>query len=151
MRWLALLVFATGCGTAIRATAINPAPYPLRARPPETVEVFTSGPPQGRSFVDVAFMEAQQQSGYSVDDTPELIAKLRERAAEMGCDAIVFGGVTNRSGIDVFDWNRHMNEKGIIATCIVYTDQASIAAAAVRPVPPPKPVAVKADDEKYAY
>ncbi|HEY4179524.1 MAG TPA: hypothetical protein VGM90_21940 [Kofleriaceae bacterium] len=129
MRWLPLLLFATGCGTMIQATAINPTPHPLHARPPESVLLFSSGPPQGRRYTDVAYLEAEQESGYSVDNTPQFITKLRERAAVMGCDGLVLGGTTNATTVGI-DLKTAMNQKGLVATCIVFDDPPTMASVA---------------------
>lgn len=109
-----------GCGTQIRATIINPPPHAMPSRPPASVEIFTSSPPRDRAFVDVAFLEAEQESGYSVDGTEQFFAKLRGHAAQMGCDGLVFGGMTNATTVAI-DLKTPMNKKGIVATCIVYT------------------------------
>ena len=123
---LPLLVLAA-CGTAIRATAINPAPHPMHARPPASVVVYTSGPPQGRSYVDVAYLEAEQESGYSADNTPQFVAHLREQAAAMGCDGLVIGAPTNAVTVGI-DLQTPMNKKGIVATCIVFDEPPAMAA-----------------------
>lgn len=68
----------------------------------------------------MAFLEAEQESGYSVDGTEQFFAKLRRRAAQMGCDGLVFGGITNATTVGI-DLETPMNRKGIVATCIVYT------------------------------
>ena len=116
MRLLAFLAFAlVGCGTNVQTTLINPAPRPLAPRPPETVEVFTTGAPE-QPHVDVALLEAEQQSGYSGDETPEMIAALRKRGAALGCDAIVFNGITSHAAIADGEPPR----KGVYATCVVY-------------------------------
>jgi len=119
------LLLAVGCGTSIQATAINPAPRPLSPRPPASVELLTSGAPQ-RSHVDVAFLEAEEASSFSTHGTPEMLAKLRERGAQMGCDAVVIGGLSSRDpGIgDAEAWivEHPKGRKGIYATCIVYTE-----------------------------
>ncbi len=109
-----------GCGTQIRSTIINPPPHAMQSRPPASVEVFTSAPPRDRPFVDVAFLEAEQESGYSTDGTEQFFAKLRGRAAQMGCDGLVFGSPTNAVSVGI-DLQTPMNKKGIVATCIVYT------------------------------
>ena len=121
MRHLALLVLFTACGTSIRATTINPAPHAMRARPPETVELFTSGPPQDRRYVDVAYLEAEQDSPYSFDDTAEFLSALRVRAGTMGCDGVVVGSPTNKvtTGLDL---QTPENIKGIVGTCIAFVD-----------------------------
>lgn len=91
MRFALALFALAACGTTIRTTPINRAPHAMYPRDAASVELFTSGPPQHRSYVDVAFLEAEQESGYSTDDTPEFLAKLRARAAAMGCDGLVVG------------------------------------------------------------
>jgi len=136
--WLVLL--AAGCGTTISVTPINPARRPLGARPPETVEIFSSGPP-GRPHVDIAYLEAEQQTSLSVDNTPEFIHELRSRAADMGCDGLVLGGLTHAADVAtsvIGDVNA--SKKGITATCIIYTAEAGTAQVSTRPVAPP-PVA----------
>jgi hypothetical protein len=86
----------------------------MAARPPESVEVLSSGAPT-RPHVDVAYLEAEQESGMSGDNTPQFVAKLRIRAAARGCEALVLGGITS----DVSVWNN--TSSGIVATCVVYT------------------------------
>lgn len=121
MRNLALLVvLVTACGTSIRATTINPSPRPMSSRPPETVELFTSGAPADRRHVDVAYLEAEQDSEFSWDDTPEFLKALRERGAAMGCDGVVVGSPTNRITTDLAD--KPANIKGVVATCIMFVE-----------------------------
>lgn len=117
MKLALLCVVLAGCGTSIQATAINPAPHVLAPRPTESVEVFTSGAP-ARPHVDVALLEAEQDSSYSLDDTGAMLAKLRERGAAMGCDALVFHGLSSSSEELVGD--QVQSRKGVYATCIVY-------------------------------
>ena len=90
------------CGSSIRATEINPAPRPLAARTPESVEVFTSGAP-ARPHMDLAFYEAQQSSEFSSDDTREFIVKMRAAAAQRGCDGLVVGGITHETTRTLID------------------------------------------------
>ena len=131
MRKLALLVvLVTACGTTIRATAINPSPRPMPSRPPETVELFTSGAPNDRHYVDVAYLEAEQDSPYSFDDTPEFLNQLRVRGAAMGCDGVVVGAPTNKVTTDLGD--KPANVKGVVATCIMFVDPADARLAANR-------------------
>jgi hypothetical protein len=122
--FLALLL-AVGCGTTVHATAINPAPRPMSPRPAASVELFTSGAPQ-RPHVDVAFLEAEESSSFSTHRTPQMLNKLRERGAQMGCDAIVVGGLSSRDpGLnDTETWlvDNPKGRKGVYATCIVYTE-----------------------------
>lgn len=86
--------------------------------------MFTTGRPT-RPYVDVAFLEAEQRSGYSSHDTPEMLAILRDRGAKMGCDAVIFNGMSSRStgdtGVEVLVSDNAPDRKGIYATCIMYT------------------------------
>ncbi len=127
---LILTLGAAACGSSVKTIAINPAPHAMTPRPPETVEMFTSGPPQ-RPYVDVALMEAEEESSFSTHKTPEMLTALRERGAQMGCDAIVFGGMSSRDP-NLGDTETWLNDdakgrKGIYATCIVYTGTPTVA------------------------
>lgn len=143
---IAAILAAAGCGTSIRATTINPSPRVLQPRPPETVQIFTSGPPH-RPYVDIAYLEAEQSSAYSSDNTPEFLTKLRVQAADMGCDGVVVGGVTHASDeIASITADINASRKGITATCIVYLPDEVAApppADAIPPAaaPPPPPAA----------
>lgn len=130
MKLVALVLFTAACGSSIQATEINSAPRPLAARPPETVEVFTSGPPL-RPHMDLAFYEAQQESEFSSDDTADFITKMRKVAARRGCDGLVIGGVTHETTGAILDRHQPRSNKGMTATCIVYTDS-----------PPPAPAQI---------
>ncbi len=134
------LALAAGCGTAIQTTVINRAPHPMAPRPIESVELFSAGPP-ARPHIDVAYFEAEAESGASFDGTPEFITKLRNNAAAHGCDGLVLGTSTNHSdGGGRYATNIH----GITATCIVYTappdwNAAPPVATATAPAPAPTP------------
>ena len=117
---LVAVLFAIGCGTTVQVTHLNPGPAKA-ARPPEAVEVFSSGPPRDRTFVDIAYLEAEQEE-LSSDNTPTFIRKMRTIAGRMGCDGLVIGGITNAGHPSVFDSHSTQNHKGLTATCIVYTD-----------------------------
>jgi len=134
-----IALFVTGCGTAVATTVINPSPRRMTSRPPETVEIFSSGPPR-RPYVDVAFLEAEQETSMSSDHTAEFIIHLRLRAAEMGCDGLVLGGVTHSADVVtsvLADVNS--SKKGITATCIVYLPPAVAARRSTMPPPPAAP------------
>ena len=141
LAFLAMLT-AGACGTAIRTTAINSPPHAMQPRPPESVEIFTSGAPP-RPHVDVALIEAEEESGLSVADTADMLRSLREHGAAMGCDAVVVGGASSRDpGVsDVESWvvEDPKGRKGFYGTCIVYT--APPAATAATPPAAPAPAA----------
>jgi hypothetical protein len=140
---LPVLLALVGCGTAIRTTAINAPPRPMAPRPPDSVELFTSGAPD-RPHVDVAFIETEEQSSLSVSDTPEMLRALREEGGRMGCDAVVLGGASSRDpGVrDAETWilEDSKGRKGFYGTCIVYTAPPAPPAAA----PPAPPAAAPA-------
>lgn len=127
------VVLVAGCGTAIQSTMINPAPHPMQSRPPETVEIYSSGPPQ-RPYIDVAYLEAEQQSAYSGDDTAQFIRHLRERAAAMGCDGVVLGGVTHAAEPNT---DLHLSRKGLTATCVMFLPETMAATPPAPAGPPP--------------
>src|SRR5262245_50704835 len=93
MRWLIVLgtLGLTGCGTNVTYTPTNRPPRALVRHSVQSVDVFSSGRPS-RPHVEVGILEATQQTRLSVDETPEIIATLREQAAALGCDALVILG-----------------------------------------------------------
>ena len=101
-------------------------------RPPQSV--FASGPPGDRPFIDVAYLEAEQEA-LSGDNTGEFILKLRKIAANLRCDALVLHGVTHAAKPDVFDPRVTEDRKGMTATCIVYTE-GQFATTVSRAAPP---------------
>jgi hypothetical protein len=138
---LLALVLVTGCGTTVSATMLNESPKPLFARPPASVEMFVSAPPS-RPYVDVALLEAEQQSDMSIDGTDAFIHKLRDHAATLGCDGVVLGHETNRPTVatadvvhdvaqvlskkpiaEPIDYGAPANLRGMTATCIVYVPE----------------------------
>lgn len=106
----------------MRYQATNRSPRPMTPRPFDSVEVYTVSFPQ-RPFVEVGILEAQQESELSLDAPPEVLAKLRERAAAQGCDAIIMNGA-NDAVVGHGD-RRHSHVttlRGYRATCIMYSD-----------------------------
>ena len=118
---LSALLLAAACGTSIHTTPLNASPRPMAPRPIEDVELYTSGPPAA-AHVDVALIEVEEASQWSTADTAEVIHDLRQRAAELGCDAVVVGGTAARQArIDELqvDDARHVR-RGFWGTCVVY-------------------------------
>jgi hypothetical protein len=119
---LAALLLLAGCGTSIRYTALNHPPRRLSPRPAEAVRVYTSAKPD-QPYMDVGLLEASQESGFSLDETKEIIASLRQRAGQMGCDALIINGTSHKAGVAesvLLDIN--VDLKGVQATCAVYTN-----------------------------
>ncbi len=115
LRALLVPLLVTGCGTSINATALNPSPVRMTARPAKAVELYTLGAPT-RPHVDVALLEAEEGGSFTFEVTAEMLGDLRERAGKMGCDAIVIGSIRTPDPIQTTgNYN-----KGIVGTCIVY-------------------------------
>ena len=114
---------AMSCGTSVSFIPLNEPPGPRASKPPEAVEVLTAGPPN-RPYVEVGLLEARQDSAYSLDGSARIIAEMRERAAELGCDALV---VTGSSDIVQPDFLSDTVDtlRGYRGTCIVYTRSVS--------------------------
>ncbi len=122
--FIAATTLTTACGASLHATTINAAPHPMTPRSIESVEMYTSGPP-ARPHVDVALFEVEEASSFSTAGTPEMINKLRERGAQMGCDAVVLGSSSSRdpgmNDAETFLNDKPKGRKGFMATCIAYT------------------------------
>jgi hypothetical protein len=122
-RWAATLLLA-GCGTTIHEMALNSPDHPMTPKDPGAVEVFMSQRPS-RPYAEVAMLEAQQSSEYSTDAPEAVIVKLREYAAQKGCDGLVINGgddttVGNGSTYRGTGSMHVRTLKGYRATCIVY-------------------------------
>jgi hypothetical protein len=128
-RVLPVIVMLVGCGTSVRTTMVasplQASPRPLAPRTVESVEMFLSGPPQ-RPYVDLALLEGEQTSSFSMHETPQILGAVRERAAQLGCDGIVFRGVTNRmpglGDAETLINDEPKERKGLVAVCIVYKE-----------------------------
>jgi hypothetical protein len=141
-----LLLLATGVigcgGTFVTMTPVNLPPHPMVPRSPESVEIFTSGPPAA-PHVDVALLEVEQTHSYNEQGTDLMIRRLREVAAAHGCDAVSLGGVSEHAGapkgtaLALVDRDATTRQ----ATCIVYgtpptATQENTAANTVKVTPP---------------
>ena len=119
--------------------------------------MFSSAPPT-RPHVDVALIESDEESENSFASTAALLAKMRERAAELGCDALVIGHEYSNQDVLLSSLTSKSHQaRGFSGTCIMYTDagappvaapSASIAIAAggvvaapTVPLPPPSSTA----------
>jgi hypothetical protein len=120
-----------GCGTTINDLPLNAPPHMMTARSPESVEIFMTQRPS-RPFTEVAMLEAQRASAYSGDGPEAVMAKLREAAAQKGCDGIIMNGA-NDATVGSTTVNNGVGSgyvttlKGYRATCIVYTTSAPVA------------------------
>jgi hypothetical protein len=135
-----LLAFAVaGCGTAVTTTQLNTAPRPVTPRSAGCVEIFASGPPQ-QAYVDVAWLEVDQQDELEGPVYEVMIRRLRERAGELGCDAVVLGakqeiypaGFNTNAPLFATSGTRKMQ-----GTCIVYREPRACVPQP-GPTPPPR-------------
>lgn len=111
------LLVCWGCGTFVTATPINPAPRPMVPRAPESVQVLASGAPL-EPHVDVALLEVEQSEGFNRQGTDYMIQRLREKAAELGCDAVY---VKSRSAHEGGNAWLDPDSTLLLASCVVFT------------------------------
>lgn len=124
------MTLSAGCGISTSATFLRPPPRTLLPRSGDSVEVFGAGPPS-RPHIDLALIEAEQESSNTFGDTPELIAQLRQKAGELGCDALVLTDLYARvDSLSTLVTGNTYDRKGISGTCIVYTEAAVAAESA---------------------
>ncbi len=118
-----LLLPLAGCGTYVTSTRINPPPRTMVPRSAESVDVYASGPPT-RPYVDVAILEVEQTHSLNEQGTSLMIGALRAKAGQIGCDAIVVGGMTDHQGAAHGSGWRLLDPGSTIrqASCLVYTD-----------------------------
>jgi hypothetical protein len=116
----AVLPAIAACGTATTIAVTNPSPRPLVPRSPAEVDVFTSSAPS-QPFVEVAIIQSRQESIYSFDQMPEIIAAMREEAARAGCDGVVLHGASDKVVPTGNKWGSTATLEGFWGACIVYT------------------------------
>ena len=72
----------------------------MSARPATDVAVFTTSLPAVQ-YVEVGILQAQQSSDLSLDQMPEIVAKMRAAAGRRGCDGLIINGTRDRSATNV--------------------------------------------------
>jgi hypothetical protein len=137
--WVVLVV--SSCGTFVTETYLNGSPATVVPRSPQSVQIYTSGPPS-RPHTDVALLEVEQTRGLNEQGRPLMLDRLRTRAAQLGCDAVVVGGIRERdgaqpgSGFDLLD----PGSTTLHATCIMFADSKPLGTP-LKPVRAPAPTA----------
>ena len=106
-----------GCSTFVTATPIHSPPRPLVPRNPASVQVLASTPP-AEPHVDVALLQVEQQEGLDRQGTDYMIQRLREKAAELGCDAVYIKATSEHDGQNSY---LAPDAHELLATCIVFT------------------------------
>jgi hypothetical protein len=92
-----------GCASAVTATPLHHPPRPLVPRDPSSVQVLTGERPS-EPHVDVALLQLDQYERHDAHERARLIERLREKAAELGCDAVYLE-----------------NTAPTLASCVVFT------------------------------
>jgi hypothetical protein len=113
-------VFATllsACtATTVNYSPLNPSPRALAPRPPSSIDVFASGPPD-RPHVDVGMITVEE--GDVGESSPqELLALLRQNAARQGCDALVVSPPSSKTDSDLLAYTH--SRRIYSGTCVVY-------------------------------
>jgi hypothetical protein len=134
-RLASLSLVLAACGTYVTAVPTN---RPVRAmvpRDPMSVEVFTSAIPQ-RAYVEIAYLESQQESDLSLDSAATVLEKMRARAAQMGCDGLIIGGGNDAVvGSSFRGTGSTSTLRGYRGTCVQWSDGQMVAAPAPAPAP----------------
>jgi hypothetical protein len=120
---LILVLLVSGCGTAITYTPVADIGDDAEPKTASEVDVYMSGPPD-RPYRDVGLFEAEQETDLSLDDTREMLRKLRRKAGALGCDAIYVKGVgSNPESVFALSFRESASVKAVSATCIRYTGE----------------------------
>jgi len=104
-----------------------------------SVRLYTSGPPE-QPHADVAILQVEQAHGLNEQGLDIMLDRLRTRAAQIGCDGVVVGGIRERDGFPA-GTTFYLLDPGattLHGTCIVFTGKPR---ATRPPQPPPAPPA----------
>ncbi len=127
---LVVAALLAGCGIRHQATALNPSPRPMTPKAAAEVHVFTSGRP-AQPYHEVLLLQAEEESVYANHDESAVLAALRKRGGQLGCDAIM---VLSPSGNIASTGGKYSNTRtlrGFRATCVVYDEPAKVGVASV--------------------
>lgn len=116
--WIVAVLTLGACGPEINVQPLNPSPHPLSRRSPAEVQVFTSAIPE-RPYIEIALISASK--GQAEDH----LGAIRERAAEVGCDALIFTALPRTNTSEGFVNGRYAatsTTSGSAATCVVWND-----------------------------
>lgn len=122
-----LLVCSSSCArVSSDFTPTNTPPRAMRARPIESVLLFTSSKPE-KPFVEVGLI-ASARNAFATDEAT--ILALRTKAAEVGCDAVLLASETTNY---VAGSSTTSDLKRYRAACIMFTEESAPTAAAPAP------------------
>jgi hypothetical protein len=134
---LGCAVVGAGCGIQTSATMLRSPPRALTARSADSIELFTSGSPQ-RPHVDLALIEAEQESSGTEGGTAALVTAMREKAGALGCDALVISNALSRTDTlaNALTGYNH-DRQALFGTCIVYASDENATPSTVQLVAQP--------------
>jgi|GEM_PF-3698277 len=136
---LAVLIFPA-CGTSVTETYINGPPGTLAPRDRHSVRLYTSGPPE-EPHADVAILQVEQAHGLNEQGLDIMLDRLRTRAAQIGCDGVVVGGIRERDGFPA-GTTFYLLDPGattLHGTCIVFRGEPRATKPPQPPLAPPAP------------
>jgi hypothetical protein len=127
-------LLAGGCADNVGFTPLNTPPRALAPRPVDAVEVFAVSGPR-RAHTDIGLIEVigatpppstHTEIGFDVahpvsdvEETHQMIAQLRKRAAQIGCDAIVVTSIDRPQAWVATDTYAY-RLPSVQASCVVY-------------------------------
>lgn len=115
-------VAAAGCGLALRVVPLASASTPRAPRAASAVDLFVTGRPTVAAR-DLAILTVEEESIYAVSSDGEALARLREEAGRMGCDALVVLGPSGGVGSGIGgDYTRSLH--GFRGACVEYVADA---------------------------
>ena len=99
----------------------------MKPKRAEDVHLFTSGRPS-QSYHEVMLLQAEEESAYADYEESEVLALMRKRAGELGCDALmVLSSTGNVASTGTGRYNTTRTLRGFRATCVVYDDPTAAA------------------------
>ncbi len=91
------ILLLSACGTSVNETYVNEPPATMTPRGRHSVRLYASHAPE-RPHMDVAILEVVQPHGLNEQGLDIMLDRLRTRAAQLGCDGVVVGGIRERDG-----------------------------------------------------
>ena len=119
MKLATILVAATficACGTTVKVASLNDSPRQLSEKSAKDVAIYTIIPE--RKFVEVKLLEARQEV-FTNDDIDQVIQKMRETAAQLGCDGVIIRGKSDEYVSSQYGGKQLSGYTGV---CIVFID-----------------------------
>lgn len=131
---LPLVLAAVACGYTTRFMPTNASSRPMKPRDASTVTLFLTSAPN-RAFEEVGILTSSHTGAYSLSSDDEVILGLREKAAEVGCDAVLLAHETENVAGYVASSGQISTStlKSYRATCIMFTAEAPASPPATGP------------------